>query len=415
MAEDVTKTFQEGKRSVPVLDGVSLEARRGEIVILEGPSGSGKTTFLSIAGCLLAPTSGRLAIEGREIDPRRPEELPEVRRRSIGFVFQQFNLIPSLTALENVVVGLNVRGLRGRAAIAEARTALEAVDLGDRAGALPGDLSGGQKQRVAIARALAGEAPLILADEPTANLDSSAGGQVLELFRELAKRESRALVIVTHDPRVRVIADRVLAMQDGRVVDERVDLAWCVAGRRRSVQELVATTRGWSPEEHRERHRGPFLLGLEHVYAVPDRSSGAKARIGRGGGNEIVVFDPRVEDRHATIERSKGRWEIVGEGPTRVDGKSLARGERRVLAPGAAIDFVQGHGGGAPELGGAEPGGAVRLVFGGPDELRRHLELARHCLARMGRSTIAHDLGHAFHELTGECGAEPRKFERSPA
>jgi putative ABC transport system ATP-binding protein len=407
VAEDVTKTFQEGKRTVPVLNGVSLEARRGEVVILEGPSGSGKTTFLSIAGCLLAPTSGRLAIDGREIDPSRPEELPEVRRRSIGFVFQQFNLIPSLTALENVLLGLNVRGRRGRAATEEARAALAAVDLGDRTGALPGDLSGGQKQRVAIARALAGDAPLILADEPTANLDSSAGAQVLELFRKLAKRESRALVIVTHDPRVRVIADRVLAMRDGRVVDERVDLAWCVPGRRRSVQELVVATRGWSPEEHRERHKGPFLLGVEHVYAVPDRSSGASARIGRGGGNEIVVFHPGVEERHATIERRSDRWEIVAEGATRVGGRPLARGERSVLAPGMAIDL------GAGDLGGGDPG--ERLVFGGPDELHGHLELARRCLARMGRSAIAHDLGHAFLALSGECGAEPRKLERSPA
>jgi putative ABC transport system ATP-binding protein len=218
-AADVVKAFREGSESVSVLRGASLSLSRGEIVALEGPSGSGKTTFLTILGCMLTPTSGRVAIEGREVDPARPERLPEFRRSSIGFVFQQFNLFPALTAAENVEYALNLKGVRGRAAKTEAARVLEAVGLSDRARFLPRDLSGGQKQRVAIARALAGSAPIILADEPTANLDSQVGARILEMFRALAKREDRALLIVTHDPKVRGVADRVAHIRDGVIQD----------------------------------------------------------------------------------------------------------------------------------------------------------------------------------------------------
>ena len=157
-------------------------------------------------------------IEGREVDPRRPGRLWSIRRRSIGFVFQQYNLFPSLTAMENVVYALNIRGWRGGRARREAERVLDAVGLSDRRSFRPRDLSGGQKQRVAIARALAGAAPLILADEPTGNLDSESGAQVLELFRGLARYENRALLIVTHDPAVRSIADRVVAIRDGSLI-----------------------------------------------------------------------------------------------------------------------------------------------------------------------------------------------------
>ena len=217
-ATNITKTFREGAETVPVLNGVSLALHPGEIVALEGPSGSGKTTLLSIVGCILTPSDGKLVVDGEPVDRKRPERLPEVRKKSIGFVFQQFNLFPALTALENVEYALNVKGMRGKDARDEANRVLDAVGLGERKRFLPRDLSGGQKQRVAVARALAGRPPILLADEPTANLDSHVGMQVLEMFRDLAKKEDRALLIVTHDPKVRTISDRVLKIEDGRLV-----------------------------------------------------------------------------------------------------------------------------------------------------------------------------------------------------
>jgi putative ABC transport system ATP-binding protein len=216
-ATDVTKVFREGSGSVSVLRGASLRLDRGEIVALEGPSGSGKTTFLTILGCMLTPCSGRLSVEGHEVDRKRPDLLPSLRRASIGFVFQQFHLFPALTAAENVEYALNLKGIKGLVARRETVRLLGEVGLSDRASFRPRDLSGGQKQRVAIARALAGQVPILLADEPTANLDSDTGAQVLDLFRDLARREQRALLIVTHDPRVRAVADRVVHIRDGAV------------------------------------------------------------------------------------------------------------------------------------------------------------------------------------------------------
>lgn len=219
-ARDIVKSFREGREPVDVLRGVSLELEKGEIVALEGPSGSGKTTLLSILGCILTPTQGRVTVAGETVDPRRPERLPEIRKRAIGFVFQQFNLFPALTALENVEYALNVKGVRGAQARREAERVLDRVGLGDRRDFPPRNLSGGQKQRVALARALAGTPPVLLADEPTANLDSRVGGEVLELFRHLAKGQNSALLIVTHDPRVRAIGDRVLSIRDGLLFED---------------------------------------------------------------------------------------------------------------------------------------------------------------------------------------------------
>jgi putative ABC transport system ATP-binding protein len=216
-AIDLVKRFAEGRYSVDVLRGVSLSIEPGEIVALEGPSGSGKTTLLSILGCILTPTSGQVVIDGALADGSSEAALAALRRRAIGFMFQQFNLFPSLTALENVEYALKIKRFDARRRHREAERVLDAVGLHDRKQFLPADLSGGQKQRVALARALAGSPPLLLADEPTANLDSAVGGQVLDLFQSLAKHSDRALLIVTHDPQVRRIADRVLSIRDGRL------------------------------------------------------------------------------------------------------------------------------------------------------------------------------------------------------
>jgi putative ABC transport system ATP-binding protein len=221
-ARDITKSFQEGRIPVLVLRGISLALERGEILSLEGPSGSGKTTLLSILGCILTPTSGSLSINGEMIDPSKPLRLPAVRKRMVGFVFQQFNLFPALTARENVEYALNIRGQTGRGARSEAERMLDEVGLADRKDFLPRDLSGGQKQRVAIARSLVGDIPLILADEPTANLDTQTGEQILTLFRNLAKESNRALLIVTHDPKVRSITDRTLVIRDGLIENRGV-------------------------------------------------------------------------------------------------------------------------------------------------------------------------------------------------
>ena len=216
-ARGVTKVFHEGSHSVAVLKGVDLAMERGEIVSLEGPSGSGKTTLLSILGCILTASTGDIYVDGERVDQKSPAKLPDIRKKSIGFVFQQFNLFPSLTALENVQYALNIKGIRDHRARKEAERVLDQVGLADRKDFLPQDLSGGQKQRVALARALAGSSPILLADEPTANLDAQVGAQILDLFRDLAKRENRALLIVTHDPKVRTVSDRVLRILDGTI------------------------------------------------------------------------------------------------------------------------------------------------------------------------------------------------------
>jgi putative ABC transport system ATP-binding protein len=215
-ARDIRKSFDEGREIVPVLRGASLALWPGSVTALEGPSGSGKSTLLSILGCMLSATSGELVIAGQRIGPET--DMARVRRERIGFVFQQFHLIPALSALDNVAYALRLRGLSRQAASVEARAALAAVDLEDRARFLPRELSGGQKQRVAIARALVGRPPVVLADEPTANLDAQVGAQVLSLFARLARDLRVALLVVTHDPKVRSICDRVLRIEDGTVV-----------------------------------------------------------------------------------------------------------------------------------------------------------------------------------------------------
>lgn len=221
----VGKVFSEGQERLKVLDEASLCLHPGELVALEGCSGSGKTTLLSIIGCILTPSAGQVRLAGRVINPAPARVLADVRRRSIGFVFQQFNLFPALTARENVQLSLELKGMRGASARQQADRLLERVGILHKASALPRDLSGGQKQRVAIARALAGNPQLLLADEPTANLDSVSAAQILDLFVGLARTDGCALLIVTHDPRVSRICDRVLHISNGRIVTPKQELS----------------------------------------------------------------------------------------------------------------------------------------------------------------------------------------------
>jgi putative ABC transport system ATP-binding protein len=219
-AQGVTKVYGEGSTAVHALRGVDLDVRAGEVLLMMGPSGSGKTTLLSVLGGILRASTGSVRIAGTEIVGLPERALPEVRLRHIGFVFQGFNLFPALSAVENVAIALDLRGIRGREALRRASAALDAVGLADRATHRPGDLSGGQKQRVAIARALVGEPSIVLADEPTAALDHASGALVLDLMRRIATEQGRAVVLVTHDPRTLGYADRIVHIEDGRLRHE---------------------------------------------------------------------------------------------------------------------------------------------------------------------------------------------------
>ncbi|MFW6316654.1 MAG: ABC transporter ATP-binding protein [Cyanobacteriota bacterium] len=214
-AEDITMFFQSGKQEIPILKGIDWEANKGSIQLLMGPSGSGKTTFLSILAGLLTPTQGQVYLLGKEITRLSRKKRTAFRRQHIGFIFQNFNLFPALTAAENIEIILNVKGIKGEKARYEAQKLLEEVGLELYANQKPKDLSGGQKQRVAIARALAGNPPLIMADEPTAALDSTSGHRVTELLRRLAKENNATVLIVTHDPRIRDVADQITYLEDG--------------------------------------------------------------------------------------------------------------------------------------------------------------------------------------------------------
>ncbi len=217
--EALTRVFGTGRTRVSAVDGVSFQVRAGEVLLIMGPSGSGKTTLLTMLGALLQPTSGHVRLHGRDITALAGAQLAAVRRHQVGFVFQTFNLLEALSPLENVELALNLAGVYGREAEARAAALLAEAGLGERLHFRTRDLSGGEKQRVSIARALANSAGLILADEPTANLDSHHGRDVMLLLRHMAREEGRTVIIVSHDHRLREIADRVLWLEDGRLKD----------------------------------------------------------------------------------------------------------------------------------------------------------------------------------------------------
>jgi putative ABC transport system ATP-binding protein len=211
----IEMTFQSGKQSYQALKGIDLEVNSGTIQLLMGPSGSGKTTLLSILAGLLTPSKGKVDLLGQDITGMSRSELAKFRLHNIGFIFQKFNLFPALSAAENVEIVLKMKGMSDKMAKKETKHLLATVGLGDKIDLLPRDLSGGQQQRVAIARALAGSPKLIMADEPTAALDSYNGHAVIELLARLAKQEGCTVVMVTHDPRIVDVADRVAYLEDG--------------------------------------------------------------------------------------------------------------------------------------------------------------------------------------------------------
>jgi putative ABC transport system ATP-binding protein len=211
----VGKTYGSGETAVAALSNATLDIRAGEVTLIEGPSGSGKTTLISILGLLLTPTTGEIWLEGKNVAGLGEKQLPALRARNFGFVFQGFNLFPALTALENVSMAIQMKDPKRKDPKGEARRLLELVGLGPRLHHLPSDLSGGQKQRVAIARALGGNPPILIGDEPTAALDTKTALSVMDLLRELANTSGRAVVVVTHDPRLERFADRVVRVEDG--------------------------------------------------------------------------------------------------------------------------------------------------------------------------------------------------------
>ena len=219
-AVNVAKVLGSGAAQVAALKGVSLALKGGELTLLMGPSGSGKTTLLSILGCMLTPTEGTVHVCGHSTAAAGPEDLALLRREHVGFVFQSFHLFPTLSATDNVRLTLDVRGEPSRSAKARSREALAKVGLPHKTSAFPRELSGGEQQRVAIARAIVGNPSIILADEPTAALDGENGQAIMKILAGIAQEKGRAVLIVTHDPRLLPFADRVVHIEYGRIVRE---------------------------------------------------------------------------------------------------------------------------------------------------------------------------------------------------
>ena len=221
-ARDLTKVYQMGDVEVYALRGLFLQIAKGEVVSIMGPSGSGKSTLMNMLGCLDRPSSGEYFLDGESVAHLNDDELADIRNRKVGFVFQQFNLLSRSTALLNVELPLRYRALgNGQSPKTLAKEALEAVGLGDRITHRPSELSGGQQQRVAIARALVSEPAIIMADEPTGNLDTKSGDEIMELLLNLNQDKGTTLIIVTHDPEIAELTDRVITIRDGVVENGR--------------------------------------------------------------------------------------------------------------------------------------------------------------------------------------------------
>lgn len=220
-AVDVTKVLGSGASQVQALKGVSLALQGNELTLLMGPSGSGKTTLLSVLGCMLSPTEGTVRVLGQSTQGLAAEELAEIRRQNIGFIFQSYHLFPTLNVRDNIQLVLDVRGERSATAVSKAKDALATVGLAHKAAALPRELSGGEQQRVAIARAIVSNPSVLLADEPTSALDRQNGETVMTVLAQIAKQSSRGVLIVTHDPRMLRFADRIVHIEDGRITGEQ--------------------------------------------------------------------------------------------------------------------------------------------------------------------------------------------------
>lgn len=219
-AIDIGKFLGIGAGRFQALDDVNLAIAGGELTLLMGPSGSGKTTLLSILGCMSTPSSGTVRVHGYSTAGRKPEQLAKLRRDRIGFVFQSYHLFPTLTAIDNVRIALDIRGESSEQSTKRAMEVLAEVGLANKTGSYPRELSGGEQQRVAIARAIVGDPSVILADEPTAALDSENGRAVMAVLARIAKDPARGVLVVTHDPRIVEFADRIVRIQDGRIISD---------------------------------------------------------------------------------------------------------------------------------------------------------------------------------------------------
>tara|TARA_X000000368_G_scaffold120800_1_gene94705 strand:+ start:466 stop:1170 length:705 start_codon:yes stop_codon:yes gene_type:complete len=224
--EDLKKGFGSGRRRLEVLKGINLKVEKGELVSLMGPSGCGKSTLLNIIGGLLEADSGKISLENFDYGTKSPNKVVDVRRKGVGWIFQDFHLVDRLTALDNVIFSLELSGISSAEAENRARNALERVGLGDRMNFIPDQLSGGQQQRVAVARAISGSRSLILADEPTGNLDVKSGEEIIHLFQDLCKNDGISVLMVTHDPLLASMADRMLLLKDGVTAASDIRSAW---------------------------------------------------------------------------------------------------------------------------------------------------------------------------------------------